>query len=164
MRQGEFSGAARVDRQTHRASEGHSVTCLDAGDANAVAAIFDELAHQAVGYSHCDADHVLRWGSDNGLPRLRCTSCCRTSNPLTRRSPGFGGAKVNRPSPSRSGEGGTLEEAADRCSIHRNTAHRCRQRFLLAPTAYRVCPSGTAEADETLVLRPARVAPMCGRH
>jgi len=59
--------------------------------------------------------------------------------------------------------GETLEEAAERCGIHRNTAHRWRHRFLRQPQRTRSVISGIAEADETFVLRSAKGQPRLRR-
>jgi transposase-like protein len=160
MRQREFRTLlGSIGRLTARQREAVQAA-LETGDEESVAAVIHELASQGSACPHCGAEQVIRWGSSNGLPRWRCKACRRTFNPLSgtalsglRRR----GSWAQFAESLRRAE--TLEETAERCGIHRNTAHRWRHRFLREPTARLDRLSGIAEADETLILRSAKGQP-----
>jgi transposase-like protein len=160
MRQVDFRSLLEsISRLTARQRESLRIA-LQMGDMDAVAAVIDELMAVESRCPHCGTARAIRWGSASGLPRFRCKACRRTFNPLTgtqlaglrRRSSWAPFAESLR-------RGETLEEAAERCGIHRNTAHRWRHRFLQEPTATLQALCGIAEADETLVLRSAKGQP-----
>jgi transposase-like protein len=133
---------------------------LRSGDAEAVRALLVRFSDGAPACPHCGEDDVIGWGSAAGLPRWRCKGCGRTFNPLTRTSLARLRKRDRWAAFVRSMElGETLEEAAERCGIHRNTAHRWRHRFLRQPQRTRSVISGIAEADETFVLRSAKGQP-----
>jgi transposase-like protein len=135
-------------------------SALGSGDAEAVRVLLARLADATPDCPHCGGDHVIGWGSAAGLPRWRCKGCGRTFNPLSQTSLARLRKRDRWAAFVRSMEmGETLEEAAERCGIHRNTAHRWRHRFLRQPQRTRERISGIAEADETFVLRSAKGQP-----
>ena len=128
-------------------------TQVEQADASAADRLLE--AHPPVRCPHCDAVHLIRWGSAHGLPRYRCKTCGRTCNALTgsplahlRQRPRwlcFAQALI---------DGATLRQAAVRCAIHRNTALRWRRRFLVAPAVQQASwLHGIVEADETFFLK-----------
>jgi len=139
-------------------------SALRSGDAEAVRVLLARLSDAPPICPHCGGDHVIGWGSAAGLPRWRCKGCSRTFNPLTRTSMARLRKRDRWAAFVRSMElGETLEETAERCGIHRNTAHRWRHRFLKRPQASRDELNGIAEADETFVLRSAKGQPRLRR-
>ena len=103
---------------------------------------------------HCQATDLRPWGSSHDLPRYRCRSCGRTSNPLTGtplahlrmrdRWLRYAQALI---------EGVTVRRAAAECGIDKNTAFVWRHRFLKAAAAHRAHhETGIVEADETYFL------------
>lgn len=109
---------------------------------------------------HCESVEFVRWGHARGCQRWRCRDCSRTFTAATgtraeglrhrRAWPEFAAALM---------EGATLREMAKRCGIHRNTAHRWRQRFLEGLVAIQPEVAGIVEVDETYVLRSAKGQP-----
>jgi transposase-like protein len=112
-------------------------------------------AHRPRRCPHCDAVHLIRWGSAHGLPRYRCTTCGRTCNALT----GSPLARLRQRShwlrfAQALIDGVTIRQAAVQCAIHRNTALRWRRRFLAAPALQQASQvHGIVEADETFFLK-----------
>lgn len=135
-------------------------SALRSGDVEAVRTLLARFSEGPPPCPHCSHEHVIGWGSAAGLPRWRCKGCGRTFNPLTRTSLARLRKRDRWAAFARSMElGETLEEAAERCGIHRNTAHRWRHRFLRRPQGRRDTLAGIAEADETFVLRSAKGQP-----
>src|SRR5579885_1351535 len=80
---------------------------------------------------HCGTGHPARYGTASGLQRYRCYGCGRTFNALT----GTPLARLRYQGQwdafaQALREGLSVRKAAVRCGVHRNTAHRWRQRFL----------------------------------
>ena len=50
-------------------------TRIEQSDASAADRLLE--AHPPARCPHCDATHLIRWGSAHGLPRYRCTTCGR---------------------------------------------------------------------------------------
>ena len=136
------------------------LSALEQGQEEEVHEVVAELFEDGVHCPHCGAERVIRWGQTSGLPRWRCKECRRTFTPLT----GTPLARLRRrdrwadfAESLRRGE--TLREAAERCGIHINTAHRWRHRFLKGSAQTQARLVGIAEADETFVLRSAKGQP-----
>lgn len=100
---------------------------------------------------HCGSEHVVRNGTRNGLQRVRCKECGRSSNattnsPLSRlrhKEKFMRYAHCLR-------EGMTLREAAAEVDICLDTAFRWRHRFLQAAQAHQPREvAGLLEVDET---------------
>ena len=126
---------------------------IEQSDASAADRLVE--AHPPARCPHCDATHLIRWGSAHGLPRYRCTTCARTCNALTgsplahlrqrARWLRFAQALI---------DGVTIRQAATQCGVHRNTALRWRRRFLTAPAVQQASQAhGIVEADETFFLK-----------
>lgn len=103
---------------------------------------------------------MVRWGKTERQHRWRCEDCGRTfklltGTPLSRlryssRWEDFAVALL---------EGETLRKAAERCGIHRTTAHRWPTRFLKELVKLQPRLTGIVEADETYVLESAKGRP-----
>lgn len=138
-----------------------------------VQSLLSEIAEQHC--PHCRSAQLGPWGSSHNLPRYRCKSCGRTSNPLTgtplarlrKREHWLTFAKTLI-------EGSSVRRSADQCSIGKNTAFRWRHRFLQVAARHQATQeSGIVEADETFFLesfkgqkslpRPARKRGGVGR-
>lgn len=106
------------------------------------------------GCPHCSGGGVHRWGSANGKPRYRCTSCRKTFTPLT----GTPLAGLHHPErwtdqAAALVSGESLARAAKRCDVHPATAFRWRHRFLAALHFDKPASLfGLVEADETFIL------------
>lgn len=103
---------------------------------------------------HCQSSELRPWGSSAGLPRYRCKSCGKTSNPLT-------GTPMARLRKRHLWQGYaealtqslTVREAAKHCGVSKNTAFLWRHRFLSQIAAHQAQhESGIVEADETFFL------------
>jgi transposase-like protein len=104
---------------------------------------------------HCKSEAMSPWGSSHGLPRYRCRTCGRTSNPLT----GTPLARLRKRDQWQRYAGSVIEgepirRAAATCGIDKMTAFRWRHRFLKAAAAHRADrEQGIVEADETYFLQ-----------
>lgn len=118
--------------------------------------VFGEHVH----CPHCESSEFMKWGKVRGVQRWRCKECDRTFSTLT-------GTPVERlrrrevwnEFAQATIDGLPLELAAGRCGIHRNTAHRWRQRFLQGFIQLQPELNGIVEADETYLLRSAKGQP-----
>jgi len=103
---------------------------------------------------HCQACELRPWGSSHGLPRYRCLTCRKTSNPLT----GTPLAHLRRREQWASFaqsliDGVSLRKAASQCGIDKNTAFLWRHRFLTLIDQHQALhEEGIVEADETFFL------------
>jgi transposase-like protein len=104
---------------------------------------------------HCEARHVVRHGTANGLRRYRCRECGRTFNALTGTPLARLRMKAKWLEQARAlAEGLTIHQAADRLEVAPSTAFRWRHRFLALPKTIQAQRlAGIAEADETYFLR-----------
>nr|WP_319565303.1 IS1595 family transposase [uncultured Rhodoferax sp.] len=114
------------------------------------------------------AEQLRPWGHSHGLPRLRCHACGKTCNALTgtplahlrKREQWLGYAQALI-------EGVSLRQAAQCCSVDKNTACLWRHRFLQAAATHRPAhEGGIVEADETFFLesfKGQRKLPRCAR-
>ncbi|TXT35975.1 MAG: transposase [Comamonadaceae bacterium] len=100
------------------------------------------------------AEQLRPWGNSHGLPRMRCRVCRKTCNALTgtplahlrkrEQWPGYAQALI---------EGVSVRQAAQCCSVDKNTAFLWRHRFLQAAATHRPAhEGGIVEADETFFL------------
>jgi transposase-like protein len=103
---------------------------------------------------HCQSSALRPWGSSAELPRYRCKSCGKTSNPLTgtpmarlrKRHLWHGYAEALTQSL-------TVRRAAQHCGVSKNTAFLWRHRFLSQIADHQAQhASGIVEADETFFL------------
>lgn len=103
---------------------------------------------------HCASSLMKPWGSSHGLPRYRCKSCNKTSNPLTNTPLArlrqrdkwlvYAQALI---------DGLSIRKSAQLCGINKNTAFLWRHRFLtLANANQAIHEEGIVEADETFFL------------
>jgi len=160
MRSNEFRGLLdSLERLTTRQREA-LLTALETDDQDVVPEVASEVVGDTPGCPHCESERVIRWGQTNGMQRRRCKDCERTFTPLT----GTPLAHLRRRDrwaqyveSMRQGE--TLAQAARRCGIHINTAHRWRHRFLKGTTQLQARLVGIAEADETFLPRSAKGQP-----
>lgn len=98
---------------------------------SASGAFTPDMVTKPSGCPHCQASELRSWGASCGLPRYRCQSCGKTSNPLTgtpmvrmrKRHLWLGYADALTQSL-------TIGKAAKRCGISKNTAFLWRHRFL----------------------------------
>lgn len=103
---------------------------------------------------HCESTLMKPWGSSHGLPRYRCKSCNKTSNPLTKTPL----ARLRRRDKwlvyaQALIDGLSIRKSAKLCGINKNTAFLWRHRFLtLANTHQAIHEEGIVEADETFFL------------
>ncbi|BCO27248.1 hypothetical protein MIZ03_2136 [Rhodoferax lithotrophicus] len=114
------------------------------------------------------AEQLRPWGHSHGLPRLRCHACGKTCNALTgtplahlrKREQWLGYAQTLI-------EGVSVRQAAQCCSVDKNTAFLWRHRFLQAAATHRPAhEGGIVEADETFFLesfKGQRKLPRCAR-
>jgi len=151
---------ASLSRLTARQREALLGALEQEEDADGVRALLKEYWADGLACPHCGSERVIGWGQASGLPRWRCKGCGRTFNPLT--GTALAGLRHRErwaayAASLRRGE--VLREAAERCGIHINTAHRWRHRFLRETAESRARLVGIAEADETLLLRSAKGQP-----
>jgi len=110
---------------------------------------------------HCRHQRITGWGTTGrGLKRWRCNWCERTFTAVTGTAaeglryrevwPEFAAALM---------DGETLDGIAERCGIHRTTAHRWRSRFLDGLVEMQPELGGIVEADETYLLHSAKGQP-----
>ena len=103
---------------------------------------------------HCQSAELKPWGSSHGLPRYRCASCHKTSNPLTNTPLSklhhrncwltYAQALI---------DGLSVRKAAQICGINKDTAFRWRHRFLAFIEQHQAShEEGIVEADETFFL------------
>lgn len=103
---------------------------------------------------HCQSSEGRPWGSSSGLPRYRCKSCGKTSNPLT----GTPMARLRKRSLWQTyaealTQSLTVRRAAKHCGISKSTAFLWRHRFLSRIADHQAQhESGIVEADETFFL------------
>jgi len=122
----------------------------------APASLAEVAAHKVsvTGCPHCASRQLQRWGSANGLPRYRCTTCRRSFNALTG-TPLARLRKKERWSAQAAAlvTGESLVKAAKRCDVAVTTAFRWRHRFLMAAALDKPLRlDGIVEADETFIL------------
>jgi len=104
---------------------------------------------------HCQHEALRPWGSSHGLPRFRCRSCGKTSNPLT----GTALARLRKRERWLEyarciNDGLSVRRAARDCQVHKNTAFLWRHRFLRYLAEVRPSKEhGIVEADETFFLK-----------
>jgi len=106
------------------------------------------------GCPHCASQQLQRWGSANGLPRYRCTTCRRSFNALTGTPLARLRKKEQWPAQAQALiTGESLAKAAKRCDVAVTTAFRWRHRFLAAAALDKpIRLEGIVEADETFIL------------
>ena len=103
---------------------------------------------------HCESTLMKPWGSSHGLPRYRCKSCHKTSNPLTKTPL----ARLRRRDKwlvyaQALIDGLSIRKSAKLCGINKNTAFLWRHRFLtMASSQQAIHEEGIVEADETFFL------------
>jgi len=108
----------------------------------------------------CHGADSIRWGRAGDLQRWRCKACKRTFTAATNTPasglrhrdawPEFAAALL---------DGETLDATAERCGIHRSTAHRWRTRFLSGLAGSKQRLEGIVEVDETYRLRSFKGQP-----
>lgn len=105
---------------------------------------------------HCQASTgaLHRWGYSHGLPRYRCHTCGKTSNPLTGTALAHLRKRTRWEEYSQALiEGVSVRQAARRCGIDKNTAFLWRHRFLQQTAIHQAThEGGIVEADETFFL------------
>lgn len=103
---------------------------------------------------HCRSNELRPWGSSGGLPRYRCKSCGKTSNPLT----GTPIARLRKRHlwqdyAEALTQSLTVRRATKHCGISKNMAFLWRHRFLFRIADHQAQrDSGIVEADETFFL------------
>lgn len=109
---------------------------LEQHEASAVEALLSD--HEPRHCPYCHSTVLRLWGSSHGLPRYRCRSCDRTSNPLTN-TPLAGLRKRDQWLRFSRAliDGRSIRSAAAECGVNKNTAFLWRHRFLALAAEYR---------------------------